>query len=544
MAHKSLFKSATLSKSANTFNEAGGRAYAFSPEHALAQYTATGTMNHTFYATALDQLQTVLALSEKVSPLFLAKTAVFAREKGLMKDMPALLTAILSRKDTRLFAQVFPRTIDNGKMLRNFVQIVRSGATGRKSLGTAPKRAARAWFDTRSPHAIFRQSLGNEPSMKDVIKLVRPSPKKADGQTDAMRQALYGYLIDKEHIAKDLPDIVQVFEGYKARAFGADQGNGGGSLPDVPFEMLTALPLTAVEWTEIAKRMSFTQLRMNLNTLLRHGVFTDTEMVEHVARQLRDPDLVRRSRTMPYQLMNAWKAQNADMPKQIGLALQAAMEIATENVPTFEGRIYICPDVSGSMHSSVTGYRKGATSAVRCLDVAALVSAALIRRNPTAEVIPFSDDVVPLPRALNPLDSIATNAELLASLPSGGTACSAPLRALNQRGARGDLVIYVSDNMSWADFAQSPSAGSWGVGAGARPTVMAEEWDLFARKNTGAKLVLIDLQPYASTQVQDRADVLNVGGFSDSVFDVVSLFAKGNLDAAHWVGAIEAVSLT
>ncbi len=541
MAHKSLFKFATISKSATTFNEAGGRAYAFSPEHALAQYTATGTMNHTFYATALDQLQTVLALSEKVSPLFLAKTAVYAREKGFMKDMPALLTALLSRKDTRLFAQVFPRTIDNGKMLRNFVQIVRSGATGRKSLGTAPKRAARAWFDTRSPQTIFRQSLGSEPSMKDVIKLVRPSPKKEDGQTDAMRQALYGYLIDKEHVAADLPDIVQVFEAYKARAAGAEQG---GSLPDVPFEMLTALPLTAAEWTEIAKRMSFTQLRMNLNTLLRHGVFADAEMVEHVARQLRDPELVRRSRTMPYQLMNAWKAQNADMPKQIGLALQAAMEIATENVPTFEGRIYICPDVSGSMHSSVTGYRKGATSAVRCLDVAALVSAAFIRRNPTAEVIPFSDDVVKLPHGLNPLDSIATNAQLLASLPSGGTACCAPLRALNQAHARGDLVIYISDNMSWADFARSPSAGSHGVGAGTRPTVMAEEWDLFSRRNPGAKLVLIDLQPYSSTQVQDRADVLNVGGFSDSVFDIVSLFAKGNLDAAHWVGAIEAVSLT
>lgn len=536
MADKSLFKSASISGSATTFNEAGGRAYAFSPEHALAQYTATGTLNHTFYATGLDQLQTVLALSEKVSPLFLAKTAVYAREKGFMKDMPALLTALLSKKDTRLFAQVFPRTIDNGKMLRNFVQIVRSGVTGRKSLGTAPKRAARAWFDSRSPNTIFRQSLGSEPSMKDVIKLVRPSPKKADGQTDSMRQALYGYLIDKEHVATDLPDIIQVFEAWKARP-------KEGPLPDVPFEMLTALPLQAAEWKEVAKRMSFTQLRMNLNTLLRHGVFADAEMVEHVARQLRDPELVRRSRTMPYQLMTAWKAQNADMPKQIGFALQAAMEIATENVPTFEGRIYVCPDVSGSMHSSVTGYRKGATSAVSCLDVAALVSAAFIRRNPTAEVIPFSDDVVKLPRALNPLDSIATNAQLLASLPSGGTACSAPLRSLNQRQAKGDLVIYVSDNMSWADFARAPSPASAGVGAGTRPTVMAEEWDLFSRRNPGAKLALIDLQPYGSTQVKDRADVLNVGGFSDSVFDVVSLFARGNLDAAHWVGAIESVSI-
>jgi 60 kDa SS-A/Ro ribonucleoprotein len=535
MADKSLFSPASISSSATTRNQAGGRAYAFSPEHALAQLTATGTMNNTFYATGLDQLQTVIALSEKVSPLFLAKTAVYAREKGFMKDMPALLTALLSRKDPKLFSMVFPRTIDNGKMLRNFVQIVRSGATGRKSLGSAPKRAAQRWFQSRSPQTIFKQSLGSEPSMKDVIKLVRPSPKLADGQTDVMRQALYGYLIDKEHVSQDLPDIVQAFQAYK---------NGSGQLPDVSFEMLTALPLTTVEWSELAKRMSFTQLRMNLNTLLRHGVFTSAEMVAHVAQKLQDPGLVRISRTMPYQLMTAWKAQSAQMPKEIGLALQAAMEIATENVPAFEGRVYICPDVSGSMHSSVTGYRKGATSAVRCLDVAALIGAAILRRNPTAEVIPFSDDVVKLPHALNPLDSIATNAQLLAGLPSGGTACSAPLRALNQAHARGDLVIYVSDNMSWADFARSPSAASSGVGVGTRPTVMAEEWDLFSRRNLDAKLVLIDLQPYGSTQVSDRADVLNVGGFSDSVFDVVSLFAKGTLDAAHWVGAIESVSLS
>jgi len=56
-----------------------------------------------------------------------------------------------------------------------------------------------------------------------------------------------------------------------------------------------------------------------------------------------------------------------------------------------------------------------------------------------------------------------------------------------------------------------------------------------------AKLVCIDLQPYVHTQAAERADVLNVGGFSDAVFEVVSRFAAEGLDAAHWVGAIDAV---
>jgi 60 kDa SS-A/Ro ribonucleoprotein len=170
---------------------------------------------------------------------------------------------------------------------------------------------------------------------------------------------------------------------------------------------------------------------------------------------------------------------------------------------------------------------------VRCIDVAGLVAASLLRRNPNAEVIAFSDDVVKMPRAINPRDSVMTNAQYLASLPSGGTACSAPLRHLNANGAKGDLVLYVSDNQAWADFALAGKAPA------TRGTFMAEEWERFRARNPNAKLVLIDLQPYASTQVAERDDVLNVGGFSDAVFELIALFAKGELGADHFVGAIQ-----
>ena len=68
-----------------------------------------------------------------------------------------------------------------------------------------------------------------------------------------------------------------------------------------------------------------------------------------------------------------------------------------------------------------------------------------------------------------------------------------------------------------------------------------EEWNVFQRRNPGARLVLLDLQPYPTTQVVDRDDVLNVGGFSDQVFSVLADFAAGRMRASHWVGEIEAV---
>ena len=69
------------------------------------------------------------------------------------------------------------------------------------------------------------------------------------------------------------------------------------------------------------------------------------------------------------------------------------------------------------------------------------------------------------------------------------------------------------------------------------------EWNLFKQRNPNARLVNIDLQPYANTQAYDREDILNVGGFSDGVFDLVARFSNGGENAEHWVQSIEKIEL-
>ncbi|HZS03847.1 MAG TPA: TROVE domain-containing protein [Blastocatellia bacterium] len=522
MANKNLFKSVAgkLIPAADARNEAGGRAYAFTPKHALAQYAATGCFNATFYASAEEQLAKVLELCQQVDAEFIARTAVFCRERGFMKDIPALLVAILSVKDRDLFRAVFPRVIDNGKMLRNFVQIMRSGTVGRKSLGSAPKRMIREWFAARDDEAVFKASVGNAPSFADIIKMVHPHP-----QTPA-REALYGWFIGRDHNVDVLPGVVRQFEQYKA----GDRSE----LPNVPFQMLTALELGTPEWTAIARRAPWQMTRMNLNTFARHGVFDQPGLPELIANRLSDPKEIAKARVFPYQLMAAYTMTDDKLPQVVREALQDAMEIAIGNVPEIEGKVYVFPDISGSMHSPATGYRKGATSKVRCIDIAALVAAAVLRKNANAEVIPFESDVVKV--KLNLRDSVMTNAEKLASLPCGGTNCSAPLRELNRRKAAGDLVIYVSDNESWVD---SPRYGTFGGGR----TETMNQWAEFKRRNPRARMVCLDLQPYGTTQAKEREDILNIGGFSDQVFDVIAEFAAGRLGADHWVGVIEQVTI-
>jgi len=133
---------------------------------------------------------------------------------------------------------------------------------------------------------------------------------------------------------------------------------------------------------------------MNLNTFARHGVFEDADVVARLAALLRDPAEVARARAFPYQLLVAYRMAGEDVPAALREALQDALEAAVANVPALDGKVYVCLDVSGSMHSPVTGHRKGSTTAVSCVDVAALVAAAVLRKNPSAEVIPFADHVV------------------------------------------------------------------------------------------------------------------------------------------------------
>lgn len=517
MANKNLFQTLVgkLTKRPDTINEAGAPAYSLTSEQALAQLAVTGCLNGTYYATAKDQLDAVLDLANKCEPEFVAKVAVYARHQGSMKDMPALLCAVLAVKDGELLQKVFGQVIDNGKMLRNFVQIVRSGVVGRKSLGTMPRRLVRQWLAERSMDQLFHASLGQKPSLRDIIRMVHPKP------ADAQRRNFYAYLLGKPFDRDQLPDEVRQLELFKS-----DEA----SLPDINFQFLSALPLTSAEWRVIAQRASWTTLRMNVNTFQRHGVFDCDETTMLIAERLADPQRIIKAKAFPYQIMTTLLNIRYDAPGILRDALEQAMEIATANVPALPGKTVLAIDVSGSMHSPVTGYRQGSSSATTCLDAAAVMAAAVLRRNPDATVMPFHWEVVQTD--IDPNASIVSISQQLRELPSGGTNCSVVLKELNRQRASADTVIYFSDNESWID------ADGTGMSTGT-----LREWRRFKARNPNAKLICIDIQPYTTVQAPVADDVTHVGGFSDQVFDVLREVTFGDNTPDIFVDRIRKVAV-
>jgi len=530
MANKSLFSTTVRGAQApktETRNAAGGIAYKDSAKATLAQIAATGTLSDTYYTKADAQLTAVKENLKKVDEQFIGKLAIYARQRGYMKDMPALLVAYLATRGDAgrdVLKKVFPRVIGNGKMLRNFVQILRSGALGRKSLGSAPKKLVRQFLETRNDDYLFRQSVGNDPSLADIIKMVHPKA------STPQRNALYAYLIGRNYDRDALPELVRQYEDWKA-------AGGKGTPPKVEFRQLTALPLDAQQWAQVAHDGGWHMVRMNLNTFARHGVFNIKGMDEAIAKKLADEEAIRKAMVFPYQLLIAYLTAESNIPHKVREGLQDALELAVSNVPRYGDGTAVLVDNSGSMGGSITGYRRGGVSSVvTCQQVAGLIAAAVVRNNRDGKVICFADNAVE--KRYNPRDSVLTNAKKF-GCGGGGTNISAAFKKLNDAKHKGNLVILVSDMETWADSGSRYGYGYYGTGP-------QQEWNAYKARNPEAKLVVMNLVAntgYSQFQDKDRNDILKIGGFSDTMWDVINEFALGQTGAEYWLRVIESIDL-
>ena len=499
---------------ADTRNMAGGVAYSLSPAEALAQYAVTGCFYATYYASAVTNFMALLDLVKKNDPTFIAKTAVYAAERGRMKDMPVFFTAwLVANGHSGLAKSVFPRTVTGGKQLRNFVGMLRGGTLGRKSLGSTAKNLVHSWFNARTPRDIFWNSVGSSPSLGDVIKMAHPRPAG-----DQERENLYGYLIGKKWQIAALPTPVQYFEHIKS-----------GTLSDIPvgipFEMLVGLNLTERQWRFVAQYATWNQTLKNLNTFQRHGVFKDGDTTNKIVERLRNRP---KNAAFPYSVYQAWKSLSSDVPVSVNMAVQDALDHAIDSTPEIPGAVALCVDVSSSMNAKVTGDSRSNTG---CREVAALFAVSLLRRNPSADLMLFDTNLHSA--RLNVRDSIATNVRMLERIGGGGTDCSMPLRGILHHEMRPKTVIYFSDNESWRSF------GSTWHGA---TTNTAALWAKYKSRVPDARLILVDLAPNSTTQAKGP-DVLNIGGFSDAVFDLIREFAANGHASSSLVDKINEISL-
>jgi 60 kDa SS-A/Ro ribonucleoprotein len=398
--------------------------------------------------------------------------------------------------------------------------MIRSGAVGRKSMGTSPKKAVARLLNKLSADKVFFQCAGNDPSIADVLRLVHPKP------IDAEHDALFGYLLDKEHQFNMLPSTVRAFEDFKA--------GRSTEIPRVDFRRLTALTLTDQQWMEVGRTMTWNQLRMNLNTLGRHNCFNNRDFTKYVAERLADAEAVKRQKVLPFAVYNAIQNVDASVPNSVREALGFCLDKSLLNAPELTENTLILVDSSGSMTTPITGARGGATTTLSCVAAASYFAASMFKRNPdTVTIVPFDTQVHPT--NINSRDSVEHITRLLAR-GGGGTDVSCGIRWAGAQGAKWKNILIISDNESWFDGSSRGSYRYYGA------TSTTEEWTKYKKHRKDAKIVCWDIQPYPTTQLKNDRSVLNIGGFTESAYDLVgNWFSSNTVD--QWRAVVNAIPL-
>lgn len=457
------------------------------------------------------QTSALVRMAETAEPANLAQSAMLADERGRDADA-AILLAVLSRRDPALFRQVFPKIITSGSKLRRFVGCIRSGVGGRRSLGARPRAMVRDWLERATDMELLAASVGNGPSLADVIRMVHPKPA-TEG-----RAALYGWLINPrtEHAA--LPPLVRDYLAFRARPLGDP--------PEVPFDLLISLKLTPAQWATVARRMPLDALLRHLNRLVRRKAFDDPATLAETLDQLADPARIKAAGVGPYRLMCLLRSLDPSAPTGLHTALEAALNSAVALIPPFTGAVVVCPNVVGILTRRASALPRGAATAVQGHDVAALMVTALTQGNRAARLRPYADG----PKTLAPSSAgILGLSKQLAVMQGKFSHVGIALEALVPERKPVDLVVIVTANAEGGTYVDLD------VGA-----VMATAWRRIKAHNPKAKLVCLQIRPDIPWRhpvtLPTGPDILHLSGFSDETLPLIRDFVEGRRGITYGLG--------
>ena len=171
--------------------------------------------------------------SSWLRPLF------YARKSGTMKDMPALLAAYLTVADPDPGG---PRLRARDRQWPHAAELRADHAVGPGRADVA-RHAAQAAGQGLAGEGLDARPHGRRNGQRSVTRRRGPHDP-AEQPATPERRAFYGWLIAKPYDVAALPAEIAAFEAWKR--------DPSGSLPPVPFEWLTALPLTAEQWGQLA----------------------------------------------------------------------------------------------------------------------------------------------------------------------------------------------------------------------------------------------------------------------------------------------------
>ena len=525
-------------------NFMGEDAYVLSDKEALTSMVMTTFLSDAYYVTENQLTQNIIELAQKCGSEFTAKLALYARTKGNLRSVSHLLASLVCKDSTHhpswlksFYEHVVLRPDDISEIMSCYAKLNGFDLKHIRKIPNAMKKGFSYVLSNMSPYQIDKYKMnGKALSLVDIVNLLHPIP--SDRNREAYRRLMNGESLDGTYDAKILEK--------EMAASGQNAANE---------QELVLAKHDAIK-SVLEKGMPIMNLLRNLRNIMLYA----PDMIDEAVRQLVNRDKILNSRLLPFRFMSAYdvvgkielsdyesdgeseseimfesdkqgmsRSRLASIRAKVLNALEEAMSIACENVPDLEGNCAILIDHSGSVRGGWGGGSSTVSpwSSVRTAHIGNLFGSIMAFRQKDVYIGMFGD------RLISPeMDRNMGLLEFNQKSYDMGEKCGGAtenglyefLKNVIREKKHIDNFIVFSD----MEIGDGGRAGWDDTSSSDIP--FKDLFREFRKINPKCLTVCCNIRGQSGTSVfNPNLNLLNVSGWSNNIFDVISMFKEGKL---------------
>ncbi|HHG83877.1 MAG TPA: TROVE domain-containing protein [Bacteroidetes bacterium] len=490
-------------------NHEGEKSWTLCPELELYTAVVTTSLDKKFYESAKERVTRIRTLVSQCDATFVAKLAVYAREKMYLRSIPLVLVVELAKvhQGDSLVSKLVNRVVKRADEITELLAYYQAAneRQGVKKLGGMSKQLQKGLalaFNKFDEYQFAKYNRATEVKLRDALFLIHPRPKDVDQQA----------LFDK--IASDSLAVPETWE-VKMTQFG--QANYASAAKKKAAR--------TAEWEAMIEsgKMGYMAMLRNLRNFLEADI-SDAHLMR-VTDRLGDAAQVAQAKQLPFRFLSAFRELKHTASMQTPLVLEAlevAIQASVANLKGFDRntKVLVAADVSGSMYVPVS-----AKSKIQMYDIGLLMG--MLLQHKCARVITsiFGSDfkVKNLPRT-----NILQNTHSLQSMCGEvgyGTNGYKVINYLIKQKMKLDKVMIFTDMQLWS------SEG--------KENHLSKSWAAYKKIAPQARLYIFDLAGYGQTPIDvKQSDVSLIAGWSEKVFEILEAIENGG-DALAEINKIE-----
>lgn len=536
-------------KQPESVNFMGEKAFLLKPKEEFVSSIMTTFLSKegSYYESSNEEVKRILSLLDKIDPLFACKAAIYVRENGNMRSISHLLGAALAKYISgqeyakRFYNKLIVRPDDMSEIVSAYANLNGMGLNDLKKIPNSMKKGFKEALEGLDAYRIDKYKMKTRSfSLVDLVRLFHP--KATQKNAEAYKRLIEG---------KSLADL------YESKVLEKEMTKAGQTTKDATQEEKMEAKREAITAVlDNVKGMPVMNLLRNLRNILLYA----PDKVNDACEQLTIKDKIMNSRLLPFRFATAYSEieklsyyteisstkssiqfedekssslcsenefrRNKEMVLN---AIEKALEISCLNIPKLEGNVAVLVDDSGSMRGDAGGSsRVSAFSKTSTSMIAHLFASMVMYRQDNVYLGLFGDKLinVPVKRDMRLLDYTKWTFE------KGGECGGATetgiydfIRQVVKEKKKIDNVIVFSD----CQIGRYSGFTAWyGNNSSDRGKHFHELFKEFRKINPNANFIVVNLRQSGSTSVFDKSQrILNIAGWSDKIFDVITSQCKG-----------------